>query len=345
MTDSFEDRLRTAARSAPTPPPPAGLMDRVLAERAAGDRIILPTEASRRRMFGRGFAFGVLVAAAAALVAILTIPRSMHRADSSAVDATGFSDGLFVSTAHAEQPPVAPQAPPLRGVDGSKIVARSYSYQLQYVDTAGHVTPDGGGSVIVADAGSISGDPAWRVVLNAEQTEEGQRRTASETLFVAKRTLEPLSRVVHVRPYLRFSAINIAQRFTSDSVLGEMTSDRGIRRPIAQRLPAQFGPFMSDAIAPLSLAGVPLSRGWSAGLSVIGWAVVSRDVFYPATLRVIGEERISTPTGGFDCWKIAVSAGHQRRIEWVRKSDGLGLRSYDEAATPKGHRQYELLNP
>jgi hypothetical protein len=68
-------------------------------------------------------------------------------------------------------------------------------------------------------------------------------------------------------------------------------------------------------------------------------------VFYPVTLRVIGEERITTPAGAFDCWKLSVVAGRQRRVEWVRKSDGLALRSYDEAATPRGRRQYDLLNP
>ena len=68
------------------------------------------------------------------------------------------------------------------------------------------------------------------------------------------------------------------------------------------------------------------------------------DVFYPVALRVIGEERLDTPFGSVDCWKVAVDAGQEHRIEWVRKSDGLGLRSYDERNTSNGHRVYDLLS-
>ena len=69
------------------------------------------------------------------------------------------------------------------------------------------------------------------------------------------------------------------------------------------------------------------------------------DAFYPMSLRVVGEERIATPSGEFDCWKLFVTAGKQRRTEWVRKSDGVALRSVDHALTDKGQRQYVLLNP
>ena len=83
------------------------------------------------------------------------------------------------------------------------------------------------------------------------------------------------------------------------------------------------------AMAPLALSGVQLASGMTASLSLIGWAVVPMDVFHPVTLQVIGEERIATATGSYDCWKLEVIAGADRRIEWVRKSDGLGLRSDD----------------
>ena len=140
-------------------------------------------------------------------------------------------------------------------------------------------------------------------------------------------------------------AVGIFACFVPDSVLGEMTTDGGVRRPIARRLPAERGPYVSDAIALFALAGVPMSADWSRTMSVPGWAVIPTDVLYPVTLRVIGEERIATPTGVFDCWKVSVVVGRQRRIEWVRKTDGVALRSYDEVPTPNGHRQYDLVNP
>jgi hypothetical protein len=124
-----------------------------------------------------------------------------------------------------------------------------------------------------------------------------------------------------------------------------MTTDGGVRRPIARRLPAQFGPYLSDAYAPLALVGVPLAVGKTMALSIVGWAVVPMDVFYPVTLRVTGEERLAMASGTYDCWKIDVTAGRHHRIEWVRKSDGLGLRSLDTSPGPNGQRRFELLNP
>jgi hypothetical protein len=38
-------------------------------------------------------------------------------------------------------------------------------------------------------------------------------------------------------------------------------------------------------------------------------------------------------------------AGRERRIEWVRKSDGIALRSLDELASVKGRREFVLLDP
>jgi hypothetical protein len=348
MTDLFDRRLRDAARAIPTPDEPDDLIERVLAERGTGRRIVLPTDLgdtgpSRARQFVRPAI--ISIAAAVAAIAMLFVLQPRPRASLTANDTISSTGGFLVSTAFAEQRSRSPTVPRLSGVDGARIVPRQYEYRIQFVDSAGGVTPDGGGSLTVS-AATVGGTPAWRIALTVQQTEGGgQRRTTAETLFVSRGDLEPLARAVHVRPYLRFNAINIAQRFVGDSVLGEMTTDGGIRRPIAQRLPAEFGPFIADVIAPLALVGVPLSLDWSRSMSVPGWAVVPTDVFYPVTLRVIGEERITTPAGAFDCWKLSVVAGRQRRVEWVRKSDGLALRSYDEAATPRGRRQYDLLNP
>jgi hypothetical protein len=69
-------------------------------------------------------------------------------------------------------------------------------------------------------------------------------------------------------------------------------------------------------------------------------------VFYPVTLRVVGEEKLSTPAGLVDCWKLRVEAGPEQRTEWVRKSDGVAIRSRDESApTAKGRREFILIHP
>jgi hypothetical protein len=342
MTDLFDRQLRDAARALPVPGAPRALIDRVIAEREAGERIILPTESAvARRSRFRTIAGLVAVAAVLATIAVLIVPSAASRP----TDDVFASDGLLGGNAYAEQTASGPTVPPLSGVNGLELKPRSYTYRVEYVTPAGHVTPDGGGTVNLVPV-LHAGIPAWRIDLATEQTfERGQRRATSETVFVSRRDLKPLARAVHTRPYLRYSSLNIAQRFSGDSVLGEMTTDGGVRRPIARRLPAQFGPYLSDAYAPLALVGVPLAVGKTMALSIVGWAVVPMDVFYPVTLRVTGEERIVMASGTYDCWKIDVTAGRHHRVEWVRKADGLGLRSLDTNPGPNGQRRFELLNP
>lgn len=75
--------LAAAAASAPAPPTPAGALDRVLARRAAGERVILPTETATRDR--RAPSRRWIGAAAAAVVAALAL-----------------SSGLFLSTAELQ---------------------------------------------------------------------------------------------------------------------------------------------------------------------------------------------------------------------------------------------------
>ena len=352
MTDLFEQRLRDAARSLPTPDAPPSLIDRVLAERASGNRSILPV-ASPPRAFGRWrsatiVAFAAGVAAVAVMMVSRADPRSpsLAAADSVSSIEQFFVRGVFPANAFAQTPPPAPGAPPVVGIDGTALSARRYEYRIQYVDTSGRVTPDGDGVVSLTEA-QYNGVPAWLVTHVARMTaSSGQQRTTAETLHVTRKDLRLLARAVHEAPYRRYSQITIRQRFVGDSVVGEMSTDGGVRRPIARQLPVAFGPYLSDALAPLGLVGVRLSPDWRGSLSIVGWAVVPNDVLYPVTLRVVGEEKLSTSTGLVDCWKLRISAPPEQRTEWVRKSDGLALRSRDESPpTAKGRREFVLLNP
>ena len=352
MTDLFERRLRKAARSLPTPEAPRSVIDRVLAERASGTRVIIPTSAPRS-MKRPWLAFAMIaVAAGIAAVGLTVALRADRRAPNlAAADSVSsverfFARGVFPANAFAQTPPPAPGAPPVTGVDAALFAGRRLEYRIEYVDTAGRVTPDGDGLVTLAEA-QYEGTPVWRVVHVAHTTtSSGQRRTTAETLYVTRRELRLLARAIHEAPYRGYSQITIRQRFVGDSVVGEMSTDGGVRRPIARQLPGTFGPYLSDALAPLGLVGVRLSAGWRGSVSIVGWAVVPNDVFYPVTLRVVGEEKLLTSAGLVDCWKLRVSASPELRTEWVRKSDGIALRSRDESPpTAKGRREFILLNP
>ena len=82
--------------------------------------------------------------------------------------------------------------------------------------------------------------------------------------------------------------------------------------------------------------GLPLQPRWSASVSVVGWALVPRDVFIPIELRVVGEEFVRVPAGRFDCWRLSVRFFAKEMSYWVRKSDGLGVRSLDESDAGAG---------
>jgi hypothetical protein len=341
MTDLFEQRLREAARSLPVPRAPERVIENVIARRAAGDRILLPTAASRQRRAWLSIAIAAGILLVAMILRSRVAPFSPYH-DPSALEGSFSSTGFFVARAYASVPSAAPGAPRLTGINGLSLGGRRFDYRIQFVDTTGKVTPQGDGVLRVV-AAMLDSQPVWRIEHLAHHVDEGQSRTLGETLHVTRRDLRLLRRVVHETPYLRFSHITIAQHFAGDtSVAGKMSTDSNIHRPINRRLPAQFGPYISDAVAPIALVGVPITDQWRANVSVVGWAVRDYDVFTPVTLVVIGSEKYRS----FDCWKIRVIAGSHRRVEWVRKSDGIALRSVDDAPPgPLGRREFVLINP
>jgi hypothetical protein len=350
MTDLFDQRLRNAARAIPVPVAPVSLIDRVIVERAGGTRIALPVDAPSPQHVR--LAVSSLLLATAVIVVATFVAVSRHRSTApfgetdavSSVEQAFISAGVLPRSAFAQIATVTPAVPPLTTMNGAALRPGLHTYRIQWIDSLGRTAPVGEGTIRIVDA-ILDGAPAWRVEHVARLTDAGQRRTEQETLYVTRRELRPLTRVVQVIPYRRFSHITIRQQFVGDSILGEMTTDGGVRRLIARRLPATFGPYLSDALAPFALEGVPLSSRWRASVSIVGWAVVPNDVFFPATLEVIGEERLKTASGSFACWKVRAVAGPERRIEWVRKSDGVALRSLDETPSGKGRREFVLVDP
>jgi hypothetical protein len=75
-------------------------------------------------------------------------------------------------------------------------------------------------------------------------------------------------------------------------------------------------------------------RNSGASVSVLGWGVVPDDVSYRVSMRVVGEERVSVPAGTFDCWLLVISARGRVLDYWVRKSDGVAVRSHDVVPRP-----------
>jgi hypothetical protein len=225
----------------------------------------------------------------------------------------------------------AGQAGRVAGVMTHRLHPLAVTYQRRFIDSAsGRMTEAGKFDVRVAPAANSKTwllTSAWREI--AGRSDMHNARTWIESVTVVDSALAPASRVVHVKPYSRWAGINIDQRFRNDSVVGQMSLDEDpTRRPILRDLRGQRERLIaSDALAPLYFMGVPLATGAEFDVSILGWAVVPRDVLVPMRMYVAGSERIETPAGTFDCWKFVIRVGGETHYHWARKTDHLGVRT------------------
>lgn len=326
---AFAEAIRPELADMRTPLPSAELRERILADRAAGARVILPVE-----RHGKAFPTRYLIAAIAVVVALLGLP-SYRASREDTRDAQPMALlSFFGAVAHAEQPAGRPRLPAAYPVHPERVHAGTLRYKRVYNDSANRVAKTVE-TVVSLTADSSLGKAAWRLTRIDHETSSGPPITSAETLFVGQKDLGLIARAVHVRPYRRWNGINIQQRVVGDSVNGRMTLDdvKGMR-PIARRLPSAYAPFLSDALAPVYLGSVGLDARWQGSVTLLGWAVVPNDVLHPAELRVIGEERVRVPAGTFDCWRLTIRHSGGVVDYWVRKSDGIAVRS--EQSSPGG---------
>lgn len=354
---AFRRNVRAAVSSQPAPEPSPDLLDRVLRDRAAGARVILPVAQRRRHAPYRET---VRIAAAAVAVLGLGLLGYYARTSSSGGGAesrgtvgtradqpdtaSGLRD-LFLSTvflpgvASADEPPsrgeilqpVGPQ------IDGTRMREREVRYQRQYIDAKGARTI-GGDGVLSLRSTVVGGLPAWRV--ERKWTEYANRmpgsRTTHETdaIVLGRRDLRPIERHIDVSPYDRYSRITVSQQFNGDSIYGRMVSEggdsRGVGRKFLQRIPNRSAPYITDAFGPLFFTSIRVRPNWHGRVSMLGWAVRDNDVFYPIELRVVAKERVTVPAGTFDCWHFIITSGARRFDFWSRVSDGLGVLSRNE---------------
>ena len=328
---AFGEAIRPELARMTTPSPSAALRERILSDRAAGARIILPVERN-----AGGFPVRYLVAAVAVIVGLVVLPSRRASRDDVGNAQQVVLDSFFGSVVYAEQPGSAPSLPAAFPVRPERLHAGTLRYRRVVSDSLEHVTKTVE-SVLSLTADSSTGVAAWRVTRIDQERSNGPPVTSAETLLVRQKDLGLITRAVHVRPYTHWKGINIEQRITGDSVTGRMTLDdiKGMR-PIARRLPSAYAPYLSDAFAPVYLATVPLSARWQGSVTLLGWAVIPKDVLRPVQLRVTGEERVRVPAGTFDCWRMTISHSGGVIDYWVRKSDGIAVRLVERNPPPGG---------
>ena len=290
---------------------------------------------------GRAILYGSAVVAAAVVVLMVTTRRTPD----AGLDVV--RDSWFVSDlAYAQTPPAA------RPAYAAALVTRAdrmhplaMHYQRRFITGTGTIP------LPVDVRIELSRDAVGRMpaggVASVGRTAEGVQ---TDSTWVGVADLLPLRRVAEQRPYRNYERIRIEQTFDGLHVTGEMRAWKAgalsARRTFDRRLPASFGPYVSDALAPLYYRTLSLNRAWTGSLSALGWAVRDDDVFVSLDMRVDGEDTVRVPAGEFACWRVEMRYGNRRAWYWVRKADGVGVRTLDSTEVgTRGVRESVLLEP
>jgi hypothetical protein len=322
-----------------SPAPRKEVLQRILASRARGARVILPlgdTQAARARLRF------LIPAAIAAVFLVLLVPlrqpappASPDIAGSSSVGRVA-TDWLPVAIAVAQSNASGPRPKPIVFGRAENLKPVALEYVRNWHDSTGRELGRINASVSV-ESTVDDGIPTWLIVTRNGGTRRGRNVLGVDSLVVARSDLRLVSRALFESPYSRYDTIRLRQTFVGDSVLASMRAV-GTRMPTAARnaarwLPAGAGPYIVDGLPPFLLGAVPLAPGWIGSASMLGWTIRDDDVSAPIQFRVEREEMVTVPAGRFDCWRMSVSLYGHVLAFWVRKADGIAVRSFERDAS------------
>jgi hypothetical protein len=327
---AFFRRVSADARAAAAPAPSDALLARILASRAAGERVVLPVDPATPRTWRRGGALAGFAAAAAAVV-FLVARGHAPRPDGPEEGWTTAGLGLLPTPAYAEEAPASIDWAPVP-VDGTRVRPGAWTYEYRAIDRGRTVASERGRVSITAVG--FGGVAAWRM----ESTWVGEPDEIHEAVEMERASLRVLHRTAeNVGP----SRYRVEEWLTGDTLRGTMVSTvRNARFRVARYQPPGDGPYLAGESSPLIwLQAVRLHPGWRARISLLGWGSAADDRSYPIALRVTGQGRARVAGRVWECWTLEAAAGGRMRTLWVRKADGVTVLSRE--ASPRG-RQIEV---
>jgi hypothetical protein len=293
-------------QAADLPAPSAGhdLLQRIATSRAEGRRVVLPLSAPRPK---RWYWAPALMAALVAGVLLINRKERPEQPAVQRAEAAVLTDFSFLpAQATAQTAPVlARSLEPIRSIDGHRLRAGAWEYELVVRRHDGKTVP----AVRVRFA--IRRDGRNWVVENSRL---GHADGLFETTTMDGVTLHPIARQAR---NIGFSLYTVDQRFPGDSIVGVMRSaKRKSVNQIRRRLDPAHGPYLAGQSATmLVLRALPLERGFQGSFSVAGWGAVRNDLYYPVNLAVTGE----TP----EAWLVTTRGARSgTQFFEVRKSDG-----------------------
>jgi hypothetical protein len=318
---------RDELRKIPAPEPSKDLLERILASRAAGVRVVLPEDraATSRRA-------ALLVTAAAAAVALVMSTRGGDRRpvdpeNGYQNNAAGLPFWPADAMAQEAGPPRRPRYEPVKSLRVARAQGGTWTYRTCTVFDDVLTNCRGRLTITVADA-RWEGHPAWLVSQQQKSVRDlspDTLRTPPDSTYFETSTLRP---IYAAQGGVKF---RLVRRFTGDTVREAL--DIGGAHPRSWRSSAGIP---GDRDAPLVLRWarvdltlllqtLPLDRWWRGSVYSVGLVGPdpSKTGFAPVDLRVVGSGRIEVPAGRFECWKVELPESPESMLTlWVSKDHG-----------------------
>ena len=314
-------------RKIPAPAPSRDLLERILASRAAGVRVVLPEDrpATSRR------AALLLTAAAAAVVLVMSTRggnrRPVDPENGYQNNAAGLPFWPADAMAQEAGPPRRPRYEPVKSLRVARAQGGTWTYRTCTVFDDIVTNCRGRLTITVADA-RWEGHAAWLVSQQQKSVRDRSPdtlRTPPDSTYFEASTLRP---IYAAQGGVKF---RLVRRFTGDTVREAL--DIGGTAPRSWRSSAAI-PGAQDAPIVLRWARVdltlllqvlPLDRWWRGSVYSVG--IVGPDPsktgFAPVDLRVVGSGRIEVPAGRFECWKVELRESPESMLTlWVSKDHG-----------------------
>ncbi len=318
---------RDELRKIPAPEPSQDLLERILASRAAGVRVVLPGDrsATSRR------AALLLTAAAAAVVLVMSTRggdrRPVDPENGYQNNAAGLPFWPADAMAQEAGPPRRPRYEPVKSLRVARAQGGTWTYRTCSVFDDVLTNCRGRLTITVADA-RWEGHPAWLVSQQQKSVRDRSPdtlRTPPDSTYFEASTLRP---IYAAQGGVKF---RLVRRFTGDTVREAL--DMGGAHPRSWRSSAAIP---GDRDAPLVLRWarvdltlllqtLPLDRWWRGSVYSVGLVGPdpSKTGFAPIDLRVVGTGRIEVPAGRFECWKVEVRESTESMLTlWVSKDHG-----------------------
>lgn len=319
-----------AAFAAPAPAAPAGLLDRILASRAAGYAVVLPTAEVDARRPGIAIPHRAAVAALALLSVVfasqvvpLTPLKQVWQQWSSAVaDWRPFAG----QSLHDLPYPTTPVARP----------AVLHPEQLRPM-TLQYESENANWNFTLKLSRVAEG---WQI--DETQANSTLRTLADSTNFGV---IEWTSNWFGTRAYSRVYHHRIdGTTLTRTTGWSGTPPEHTVKRqpPTTEQVDiSSFGTggafFVGVGQVFFALSVAPLEPGWAGSFRMLPTLNVPRARLAESVSYLVrGEERITTPLGEFDCWLVTrpMASWSSFRIQyWLRKSDGVLVRQRQGTST------------